>query len=48
MESTEVGLNEYCTMIWLQIYGGHGVERVGVDENGPTEAQVFECLVLRE
>ena len=35
MGTFEVGLNAFCTMIWLQAYGGQRVECDSLSKNGP-------------
>lgn len=34
MGTSEVGLNAFCVMTWLQPYGGQGVERGDLNKNG--------------
>lgn len=46
MGTSEVGLDAFCIVIWLQDYGGQGVECDGLNENGPyvhhQEVELFE------
>lgn len=35
METFEVGLNVFCVVLWLQAYGGQGVEYGGLNETSP-------------
>jgi hypothetical protein len=35
MGTSEVGLNVFCIMVWLQVYGGQGVECGDLSRNAP-------------
>lgn len=47
MRTSEVGLNAFYILMWLQASGGRGVECGGLNKNGwALYAQMFKCLVL--